>query len=1651
MPRGKPVSSSKLSFDSECELAEFEEENLIDYDEDSVEYEPEEDVKIDSSNQIKPVEEDQVEIVTPIPPTQNQTNNKDDHDHIIILPQELKKDFVRAVLETANFSPNKRDLYATSMDCSALKGNEENAVIRMKIVDLFLQKFANEHKITSTIVNSVVNHFKKIDDFRNEILVSTLQTNLSSDYDRIKLKGEHINCDPDAELFIETICSDRGNNLQKFQNIIRKLHVPITNDDDLKNKAYTSDILLSHENVWSFRSLFLHQYVFALLESKSEDYVAVEVPTIHCPLSLTSKNSHQKPESRKCGKCIFFPNVTCEIAGHEEDEQCDHILSCPCTKSDTSFVSLFLENHSECFEDYWKSKHKELSDLDSNSQILEEHLLFGDKVIDPELSEDFMEGRVGTNTFNIMHHMMYHCMRLVFSYHLMKHNNDSIVPTIELDKVKKVLKWKNFMYELPTRTILENYSSLQEYKRTFEGKPYEEITNEYYLGGQCNDRTCKSFLDTYYNDDQIQEATADTDWNSIAATKTARKEPQALVSAAKSDQPKGLPVGMNRFNDYVSELNRREDAKSTSQKKTGTKTPPASSVSTTAARPSASLKSPLASSASASKTGPSSSSTSAVSTSSTLLHSNTSNRSENRYQKSHSDSRYNRRDYHGPRSFDHYGPASNTHSRSYDRQYDVSSNHSYRDHHHHNYGYRNWNKGGHRFNDYDKDSTHDHRDHSDRSRDYYHHYGDTHHYQGRRYYDSNTSMNVPVNTVNRKNEVNKRKSYEEESDHDRNKSSSSDLSSQRRESFSSSISTSISTSSKRMKTSSDSLDCASKKTSSGDDLSKTLETPDNNKKKPASEKKTSDQTSSSAGGVSIVQIGENIKLLSFPDGTTKFLDVKNSSFIPDPDATITKNNAVAGSSTSRRKSTSNSRNIPTRMGISNQTKQMAAMNRIYPPENRSNLLDGVGDNLNAYKADRNDKLWVVALNNGIVTNGETILRQNVALKERVIGSNSQPKLHFGSVNRAIGLNSKGVFLWKICFGAGSCNCFCAYEGYETVSTMWNAVVTLEEIRNMLHVTNLNDPNTYIEIKSAPERGDNTNVHRPDFVDNLEQDNQLYLCSSPISPTTVMEDVNERINISKSHCDSSYDNIHDSITDSAYYAVCNHNVCFGSMNKNKLNNNSRDGRQYCVVCGTSIDGKSCSSSINDTVGQYYPRNPLAMNINLDHIHICTKCVCDSVQSFKYFCRNAHLMQCLNATVLRSCIEWGEREECNVSICWHKYFAKVSNKLKQDKVFKDFVGCTLSYRIINTRSFPWIMNRNRKQATELKEHLDGASFFDCHDFSYYTKNAISMPIDVDFGVILLPEGDFILLCESNFQHIDSVHLSLCETSKIKRLQLNGRAGGAGGIVSTETNSHSMTKNTKKSDNLFVPSIKGVGISCIYKNVDNERKSFSGVYNDVFMDRVAILDKVANIHNNISYARITVSEMKTRTASLILASELGLLSKNEMSESFMFLQKKDSEWAKATEVKRQTISPSDTFSRFEILLLHQACTTGEMRNHQALHAHRDGNKSHLLESLSLFGRIDEHDVYKVDDLSQVVDNMVDGQLYLPTIGIVLSISCCTISVHCKLKQTVHIPDLSRNMHNWSKVHGPSGSWTLDKSSDSHKKDSMWYEEAMSCLVLK
>ena len=110
--------------------------------------------------------------------------------------------------------------------------------------------------------------------------------------------------------------------------------------------------------------------------------------------------------------------------------------------------------------------------------------------------------------------------------------------------------------------------------------------------------------------------------------------------------------------------------------------------------------------------------------------------------------------------------------------------------------------------------------------------------------------------------------------------------------------------------------------------------------------------------------------------------------------------------------------------------------------------------------------------------------------------------------------------------------------------------------------------------------------------------------------------------------------------------------------------------------------------------------------------------------------------------------------------------------------------------------------------------------------------------------------------------------------------------------------------------------------------------------------------------------------------------------------------------------------TLSYWEIILLEWATSTGEMRNHEACHSHKDGNKSHLIETMWLGGKVNVKDPA---GCTTKVQEMTSGKLVLPMQGVVLDIRCGTDLLHLALADTMHAPDETRDRCNFSRVHGP------------------------------
>jgi hypothetical protein len=75
----------------------------------------------------------------------------------------------------------------------------------------------------------------------------------------------------------------------------------------------------------------------------------------------------------------------------------------------------------------------------------------------------------------------------------------------------------------------------------------------------------------------------------------------------------------------------------------------------------------------------------------------------------------------------------------------------------------------------------------------------------------------------------------------------------------------------------------------------------------------------------------------------------------------------------------------------------------------------------------------------------------------------------------------------------------------------------------------------------------------------------------------------------------------------------------------------------------------------------------------------------------------------------------------------------------------------------------------------------------------------------------------------------------------------------------------------------------------------------------------------------------------------------------------------------------------------------------------AHVDGIKSHEVESLSFFSR-------PINSKRQTY-----GYIIFPLDGMILKMLPNAISIYCNSTETIHVPDYSRNIFNWTIFHGP------------------------------
>jgi hypothetical protein len=143
---------------------------------------------------------------------------------------------------------------------------------------------------------------------------------------------------------------------------------------------------------------------------------------------------------------------------------------------------------------------------------------------------------------------------------------------------------------------------------------------------------------------------------------------------------------------------------------------------------------------------------------------------------------------------------------------------------------------------------------------------------------------------------------------------------------------------------------------------------------------------------------------------------------------------------------------------------------------------------------------------------------------------------------------------------------------------------------------------------------------------------------------------------------------------------------------------------------------------------------------------------------------------------------------------------------------------------------------------------------------------------------------------------------------------------------------------------PTSHSTGLKVTYWNVDkNKRVNNVSCYRDVHMVRNTKHRKYSLVMKDVNLQAKMIKEMKSRLLFLLILLENQLEHPHNLFLTF----------AQAVVRVQNNNMLWPGHNNFERALLEYACgTAGEMKNFQQLYCHKDGNESHLVETMTVFG---------------------------------------------------------------------------------------------------
>lgn len=433
---------------------------------------------------------------------------------------------------------------------------------------------------------------------------------------------------------------------------------------------------------------------------------------------------------------------------------------------------------------------------------------------------------------------------------------------------------------------------------------------------------------------------------------------------------------------------------------------------------------------------------------------------------------------------------------------------------------------------------------------------------------------------------------------------------------------------------------------------------------------------------------------------------------------------------------------------------------------------------------------------------------------------------------------------------------------------------------------------------------------------------------------------------------------------------------------------------CNMCGRTIPKKDVLEQASKQVPQR------VFYIETDENLVCPTCVNEYIQYKRIDCKEQSLLMLYQRTCKMFEYNWSSQLN---TVETQAYVKKLMlNDITVGSVDIQYLNKPIKYRVIDIKKFN---GDYRKTSNDVM----GVSFPQGVDITKINPIIIDCPSDC-IGLIKLPQGnDFIIIENSNSKQLCKLEMSLNEMKSISSGEMSSRAGAAGGFKIPSIKSRSLSVSTQ-SERILSARKNSVAMSVTYRNKEGFIKGYNSVYNDLYMKRYNSAGKFNASLRSHGYRSVLITEMISRLRSFMLLDHIGYHPLENTLFSFLL----NTEKRKRMEEKFITAG----CSKFESIMLSWACSSGEMRNHQAVKAHVDGNKSHPVETYSLLGRIP---INKRPLGVQSLIECTDGYLILPLEGATIRLRCGQDLIHCSMKKTIHLADNSRNSCNWSRVHGP------------------------------